>query len=87
MPVFRRSTRKHKKYMVLYNGKWVHFGDTRYEQFKDSTPLKLYTHLDHGDVKRQKNYLQRSRGIRDGNGNLTYKNKGSPNYYSVRYLW
>jgi hypothetical protein len=67
--------------------KWIHFGDTRYEQFKDRTPLKLYSHLNHNDAKRRMNYLQRSKGIKDKKGNLTYLNKDSPNYYSVKYLW
>ena len=84
---FKRSTRKNKKYMVHYNNKWIHFGDTRYEQFKDQTPLKLYSNLNHNDAKRRINYLQRSKGIKDKNGNLTYLNKNSPNYYSVKYLW
>jgi len=69
------------------NNRWIHFGDTRYEQFKDQTPLKLYSNLNHNDAKRRINYLQRSKGIKDKNGNLTYLNKNSPNYYSVKYLW
>ena len=66
---------------------WIHFGDTRYEQFEDRTPLKLYSHLNHFDKKRRMNYLQRAKGIKDKNGNLTYLDKNSPNYYSVKYLW
>lgn len=84
---FRRSTRKNKKYMVFHKDKWIHFGDTRYEQFEDQTPLKLYSHLNHFDKKRRMNYLQRAKGIKDKNGNLTYLDKNSPNYYSVKYLW
>jgi hypothetical protein len=87
MLTFKRSTRKNKKYMVFHNNRWIHFGDTRYEQFKDRTPLKLYSHLNHNDTKRRMNYLQRAKGIKDKNGNLTYLDKNSPNYYSVKYLW
>ena len=39
MPVvIKKSTRKHKKYMVLApkSMTWIHFGDTRYQQFKDT---------------------------------------------------
>ena len=43
--------------MVLVNDKWIHFGDSRYEQFRDSTPLKLYSYLDHKDKERRRNYL------------------------------
>ena len=69
------------------NKNWIHFGDTRYGQFKDQPPLKLHSHLNHNDKERRMNYLQRSKGITDKNGNLTYLNKNSPNYYSVKYLW
>lgn len=84
---FKKSTCKGKKYMVLYNNKWIHFGDTSYEQFKDSTPLQLYKHQNHYDPARRKSYLQRAMGIKDKHGNLTYLNKESANYYSVKYLW
>ena len=29
---FKKSTHKDKKYMVLYNGKWIHFGDINMQQ-------------------------------------------------------
>jgi len=61
----KQSTQKNKKYMVLVNDKWIHFGDSRYEQFRDSTPLKLYSYLDHKDKERRKNYLQRAKGIKN----------------------
>lgn len=84
---FKKSKRENKKYMVMYNNKWIHFGDKNYEHFFDSTPLKLYSHLNHNDQKRKKSYLKRAMGIKDKHGNLTYLNKESPNYYSVKYLW
>jgi hypothetical protein len=77
---FKRSTRKNKKYMVTSpKGKTIHFGDSRYQQYKDSTPLKLYSHLDHGDKKRRANYLARSKK----NSN----NPESAQFYSIKYLW
>lgn len=85
--IFEKSNHKNKKYMVLYKGKWIHFGDNRYEQFRDSTPLKLYSSLDHLDPIRKKLYLARAKGIRDKEGNLTYLDKNSPNFYAVKYLW
>ena len=87
MPTFKRSTRKNKKYMVLHNNNWIHFGDTRYEQFEDQTPLKLYSHLNHNDDTRRMNYLRRAMSIRNARGDLTYLDKNSPNYYSIKYLW
>ncbi len=87
MMEFKKSTRKNKKYMVMYNNKWIHFGDKNYEQFEDSTPLKLYKNQNHYDPERRKLYLKRAMGIKDKHGNLTYLNKESPNHYSVKYLW
>lgn len=84
---FQKSTRKDKKYMVFYNNKWIHFGHPSYEHYKDNTNLKLYSYLDHHDEKRREKYLKRAKGIRDKNGNLTYLNKNSPNYWSIHYLW
>ena len=88
MPEFKKSTRKGKKYMVKTpSGKWIHFGSSSMQQYKDSTPLKLYSNLDHGDKKRRISYLARAKGIKNKQGNLTWKNKESSNYYSIRYLW
>lgn len=88
---FQKSSRKHKKYHVSFtlNGKkhTLDFGDKRYEQYRDSTPLNLYSHLNHGNKKRRENYLSRSAGIRDSSGKLTKNNPLSPNYWSIRYLW
>jgi hypothetical protein len=37
--------------------------------------------------KRQKSYLARAKGIKDKQGNLTYKDPESPNYHAVRVIW
>ena len=85
---FKKSTRLGKKYMVITpNGKTIHFGSLSNEHYKDTTGLGLYTHLNHNDEKRRASYLARARGIKDKNGNLTWKNKNSSNYYSVKFLW
>lgn len=88
----KKSTRKHKKYMVLVKGKGkrfktIHFGDTRYQHFKDTTPLQLYKKLNHFDSDRRERYLKRARGIKNKAGELTHKDKNSPNYYSIKFLW
>jgi hypothetical protein len=86
--MFKQSTRKNKKYMTKTpKGKWVHFGSRMEQQYKDSTPLKLYKHLDHNDPKRRSSYLARAKGIKNGQGKLTWNDKESPNYYSIKYLW
>lgn len=54
------SKRKNKKYDVYKNGKYLlSFGDLRYEHFRDNTPIKAYSHLDHNDVKRRDNFRKR----------------------------
>jgi len=73
---FKKSSRKDKKWMVEYNGKWIHFGQVGYEDYTQ-----------HRDQKRRKDYLQRTRYIRDGEGNLTYNNKNKANYWARNVLW
>jgi hypothetical protein len=84
-----KSKAKNKKYSVyvMKNGKkkLINFGDTRYQHFKDK--IGDYSNLDHNDKKRQKSYLLRAKGIRNKNGELTWKDKNSANYYAVKYLW
>ncbi len=84
------SKAKNKKYSVYVKGKngktkLINFGDKRYEQFKDK--LGHYSNLNHNDKKRRENYLKRAKGIKNKEGELTYKNKNSPNYWSVNFLW
>ena len=78
----KKSNHINKKYMVdtvKWNGKVynnVHFGDKRYQQFKDSTPLKLYSNLDHNDTNRRRLY------------HLRHKNDTGPaGALSKFYLW
>ena len=82
-----KSGNKSKKYAVFFNGKTINFGSAIDEQYKDSTGLGLYTSKDHLDPVRRKSYLARAKGIKNAKGELTWKMKSSPNYYSVRYLW
>ena len=56
----------------------VHFGDARYEQYRDSTPLRLFAHLDHGDPERRRLYY-----ARHGRQAELYSAK----WFSHRYLW
>ena len=72
---FEKSSRKHKKYMVRVNGKLVHFGDNRYQQYRDK--IGLYSMLDHGDKERRKRYYAR-------HGKAV---KHSAKWFSHKYLW
>lgn len=67
------STRKNKKYMIMNDeNKYVHFGDSRYEDFTK-----------HQDKERLKRYLDRATKIK---GNWR-KDKYSPNNLSINLLW
>ena len=72
----KKSTRKNKKLAVLYNNKWIHFGDDRYQDFTQ-----------HKNLEKKKSYLKRAKGIRDKQGNLTYNNKNKSNFWAIRILW
>jgi len=56
--------------------KLIHFGDSNMKDFRQ-----------HKDKERRKSYLARSKGIRDKNGNLTYNDKNSANFWSRKVLW
>jgi hypothetical protein len=89
-----KSKVKDKKYAALLNtGRRVNFGYAPMGQFRDSTPLKLFSHKNHGDRKRQIRYLQRH------HGGITKKSKAladeilksrgkiTPKWLSTFYLW
>ena len=73
-----KSNRKNKKYMVLTKKGIIHFGDKRYQQFKDK--IGLYSHLDHNDKKRKELYYKR-------HGEKNLKDKTRPKYWSHLILW
>ena len=58
--------------------KKVSFGDKRYQQYRDSTPLKLYSNKDHLDKKRRALYFKRHK--------KDY-GKWSADWFSKKYLW
>lgn len=87
MPTFRKSTRKNKKYDVFYNNKWISFGNINFSQYRDSTGLNVYSHLDHNDPKRRAAYRARHSKILLKDGTPAYKNKNQPSYWSYYYLW
>ena len=71
------STRKNNKYMVtLPEGKKVHFGSPKYADYTI-----------HKDRERRDKYLARATKIKNKQGELTYINPESSNYWSVNLLW
>jgi len=77
-----KSKAKGKKMSVYVKNKetgkpkLIHYGDSSMKDFTQ-----------HKDEKRRKSYLARAKGIKDGKGNLTYKDKNSANYWSIKTLW
>ena len=70
----------------------INFGDNRYEQFKDRTPLGLYSSRNHGDKRRQYNYYNRHSGVGNRQKAINKeirKNRGyyTPKILSHEYLW
>ena len=71
------STRKNNKYMAtLPSGKKVHFGSPNYPDY-----------LIHKDKERRDKYLARATKIKNKQGELTYTNPESSNYWSINLLW
>lgn len=88
MPIkFKPGTGNYKYTAILPNGKEVSFGDKRYQQYKDRTPLKLYSNLDHSNSERRKNYRKRHGALKNTNGIRYVDIKHSPAWFSWRYLW
>lgn len=79
---FKNNTNSKYKFFVYVKAdnkkgfKKIGFGHKNYKDFTQ-----------HKDPERRRRYLARAKGIKDKEGNLTYKNKNSANYFSVKYLW
>ena len=73
---FGKSTRTGKKYYVVYDGKTIHFGATGYDDYTT-----------HRDPERRRRYLKRAKAIHNRQGELTYNNKHSANYWGINLLW
>lgn len=82
---FERSKTRNKKYDAIIEDKTtkrqqrVPFGDNRYEQYRDSTGLKLYSRLDHNDPKRRADYKSRHEKTRH--------KIFSASWYADTFLW
>jgi hypothetical protein len=94
----KKSTNKGKKYTAsvknINTGKerTIHFGGKGYEQFKDSTGLGHYSHVNHGTLKRKKNYFSRHSREKTKNKAVVKELKKSKGCYNAKilshiYLW
>jgi hypothetical protein len=96
---FDKSSNPNKKYTVIVEDintgkkRTIHFGASAYEQYKDRTPLKLYSKNNHNDKRRQMNYYSRhSHGISNRKKAIKYEINKSNGYYNAKilshiYLW
>ena len=55
------------------------FGHKKYEQYKDSTVLGAYSHLDHNDETRRESHRKRHAKEKDV--------KFSSGWFSYHYMW
>ena len=72
---FGFSSRKGKRFYVVYDDKTIHFGSEKGETF-----------IDHEDEKKKKAWKARHGKIYNKNG-LAYQDKQSPEYWSWHILW
>ena len=87
-----------KKYTAIVQNKKtkktrvIHFGDRRYQQYKDRTPLQLYASKNHGERKRMQNYFNRHSGTKNRGRAIKKELKKGHGYYNAKilshiYLW
>lgn len=75
-PIPHSSQRKNKKLYVNYNGKEIHFGYRKMEDY-----------LQHKDGIRREKFRARARGIMNKSGYPAYKDITSPLFWTYRILW
>lgn len=95
---FTRSPIEYKKYRAyLKNTKTkkerhIDFGDNRYQQYKDRTPLKLYKSGNHFDIRRRQRYFTRHSGTPYREKAIQLEKARSDHMYNAKilsheYLW
>ena len=73
---FGQSNVKGKRFYVIYNGKRINFGSASGKTF-----------IDHHDKKIRDAWRARHMAIQNKQGQLVYKLKTSPSFWSYRILW
>ena len=81
--VKNRKTKKVRK---------IHFGDRRYQHYKDRTPLKLYAKKNHNERKRMQGYFSRHSGTPERGKAIKKEKQKSKGIYNAKilshvYLW
>ncbi len=73
---FGISERINKRFYVIYNNKYIHFGS------KNGN-----TYIDHRDNEKRKNWIARHSQIKNVKGEYVITLKESPSYWSKNLLW
>ena len=87
-PWVNKTKSKYKYWVYVQKDgkvKKIGFGNKDFQHFKDK--IGYYKSLDHNDKERRKSYLARAKGIKDKEGNLTWKDKNSANWWAIHKLW
>lgn len=95
---FEKSKIMGKKYTAYVQSKAtkkirkIHFGALDYQQYKDRTPLKLYSYKNHNNRKRMQNYFSRHSGTKKRAHAIALEKKKSQGFYNAKilshtYLW
>jgi len=92
---FKRGPFPKKYTATIKHGKKtrkIHFGDRRYQQYKDRTPLGLYSRKNHGERKRMQNYFSRHSGTKKRGEAIKKEILKSGGLYNAKilshiYLW
>ena len=72
----RQSWRAGKKWAVMYQGKWIHFGALGYDDYTT-----------HRDAGRRASYRRRHKAIILGDGRPAYTVKAQPAFWAFNLLW
>ena len=88
---FKRGPYPKKYTAILKNKKTkktrkLNFGDRRYQQYKDRTPLKLYKGKNHNTRKRMQNYFSRHSGTKNREKAIKKEIRNSRRYYTLKML-
>lgn len=94
---FERGPSKKKYTAYIKNNKThkirkIHFGARDYQQYRDSTPLHLYSYKDHKDKKRMGRYYSRHSGTKKRGEGIEKEKRKSRGIYNAKilshvYLW
>lgn len=85
-PIRFKKYRAYLKHRTTKKERHVDFGDNRYQQYKDRTPLQLYKSQNHNDRSRMRNYFTRHSGTPNKTKAIQLEQKRSDNLYNAKIL-